>query len=281
MQENPVKKETLPELLDRAEAEKQYLPAVPIQQLKSQVVLIQQIMRDVMDEGTHYGVIPGCGNKPTLLKAGAEKLMLTFRLGVDPEVYDLSKGDVIRYRIRAKIFSLDSLAVVGYGLGECSSAENKYKNKNSADVANTVLKMAKKRALVDGVMTVTAASDIFTQDIEDLDLKTTQHEPAKTYPRQAAPTYPLKSSGISLFQISDSEINQMLEMMDEMGYAPEKKELALQKAKLVGPKKALEGLQKQYEAFLDRQFKAQDVLIDALEKNEAEITGGINNEEKI
>jgi len=278
MQENPVKKETLPELLGMAEAEKQYLPAVPIQQLKSQVVLIQEIMRDVMDEGTHYGVIPGCGNKPTLLKAGAEKLMLTFRLGVDPEIADLSKGDVIRYRIRAKIFSLDSLAVVGYGLGECSSAENKYKNKSAADIANTVLKMAKKRALVDGIMTVTAASDIFTQDIEDLDLKPTQNEPAKTYPRQASPTYPLKSSGISLFQLSDSEINQMLEMMDEMGYAPEKKELALQKAKLVGPKKALEGLQKQYEAFLDRQFKAQDVLIDALEKNEAEINGEINPE---
>jgi hypothetical protein len=39
---------------------------------------------------------------------------------------------------------------------------------NPADVSNTVLKMAKKRGLIDAVLTVTAASDLFTQDIEDL-----------------------------------------------------------------------------------------------------------------
>jgi hypothetical protein len=39
---------------------------------------------------------------------------------------------------------------------------------NPADYYNTVLKMAKKRAHVDAVLTATAASDIFTQDIEDM-----------------------------------------------------------------------------------------------------------------
>jgi hypothetical protein len=38
---------------------------------------------------------------------------------------------------------------------------------NPADYFNTCLKMAKKRALVDAVLTSTAASDIFTQDIEE------------------------------------------------------------------------------------------------------------------
>ncbi|HIJ50738.1 MAG TPA: hypothetical protein HPP54_06770, partial [Nitrospinae bacterium] len=38
---------------------------------------------------------------------------------------------------------------------------------NPADYYNTVLKMAKKRALVDAVLTATAASDIFSQDIEE------------------------------------------------------------------------------------------------------------------
>ena len=37
-----------------------------------------------------------------------------------------------------------------------------------ADVYNVVLKQAKKRALVDAVLTATAASDLFTQDLEDL-----------------------------------------------------------------------------------------------------------------
>lgn len=39
---------------------------------------------------------------------------------------------------------------------------------NPADLANTALKMAKKRALIDGILTVTAASDIFAQDLEEL-----------------------------------------------------------------------------------------------------------------
>ena len=44
----------------------------------------------------------------------------------------------------------------------------KQENPDIADVWNTVLKMAKKRAHVDATITATAASDIFTQDVEDL-----------------------------------------------------------------------------------------------------------------
>lgn len=40
-------------------------------------------------------------------------------------------------------------------------------NPDIADVYNTCLKMAKKRSLVDGTLTATAASDIFTQDIDE------------------------------------------------------------------------------------------------------------------
>lgn len=51
-------------------------------------------------------------------------------------------------------------------------------NQDPADQYNTVLKMAKKRALVDAVLTATAASDIFAQDLEDLEDKI--EEPAAT-----------------------------------------------------------------------------------------------------
>jgi hypothetical protein len=40
-------------------------------------------------------------------------------------------------------------------------------NPDIADVFNTVLKIGKKRAMVDAVLTATAASDLFTQDMED------------------------------------------------------------------------------------------------------------------
>lgn len=173
-------------------------------EMKQQVNLIQQVLAEVMQAETHYGVIPGTGNKPSLLKPGAEKIMATFRLAADPIVEDLSDDTTARYRVMVRLIS-PSGRCIGAGIGECSGAEKKYRwraavctqefeetpvdrrqelwkkgwnNKppqkvqqimtEKADTANTVLKMAKKRALVDAVLTATAASDIFTQDIEDL-----------------------------------------------------------------------------------------------------------------
>lgn len=169
------------------------------QQVRANINLIQEVMRSVMQDGVHYGKVPGCGDKPALFKPGAEKIMATFRIAADPEVEDLSSSDEVRYRIRCRGVS-GSGALLGVGVGECSSNEEKYKwrgvrsnpewnatpddrrrikytdrgeerqvRTNPSDVANTILKMAKKRALVDMTLTVTAASDIFTQDIEDED----------------------------------------------------------------------------------------------------------------
>lgn len=45
----------------------------------------------------------------------------------------------------------------------------KVENKNIINLANTILKMATKRAFVDAVLRVTGAGRIFTQDLEDLD----------------------------------------------------------------------------------------------------------------
>lgn len=170
-------------------------------EVRAQVNLMQDVMAEVMRDGVHYGTIPGTKSK-SLYKAGAEKLMATFRLAGDPEVQDLSHGGEIAYRVKVRLTTSGGV-FIGAGIGECSSSEDKYswraaicdeefddtpenrrrikyakwqgrveKKKqvrtNPADVANTILKMAKKRAQVDAVITATAASDIFTQDIEDL-----------------------------------------------------------------------------------------------------------------
>lgn len=198
-------------------------------QVKEQVNLIQDVMRSVMRDGEHYGKIPGCGDKPSLLKPGAEKLMFTFRLVADPEVevhelYHPSVQGHREYRVKVKIYSNGGV-YMGGGVGSCSTMESKYRYRggekiptdtpvpteywnlkkdgrldeakgliggdgygvakidgkwvvceigekmehdNPADFYNTCEKMAKKRALVDATLTVTAASDIFTQDIEEL-----------------------------------------------------------------------------------------------------------------
>lgn len=192
-----------------------------VEEIKAQVQLIQKVMKAVMIEGVHYGTIPGCGDKPTLLKPGAEKLSSTFRLAPEISVDDMSVSDEASYRVTVRIKNLAG-DFLGAGVGECSSDEDKYKWKkavcdeewdeaeedrkrkkwkiynnrkyqakqirtNFKDVSNTVLKMAKKRALVDAVLTCTAASDIFTQDIEDMDMGTVSNGKPKGKPDVKSP----------------------------------------------------------------------------------------------
>jgi hypothetical protein len=47
---------------------------------------------------------------------------------------------------------------------------------NPADYYNTVKKMAKKRAMADGILTATCSSDLFTQDLEDLNANFKQYD---------------------------------------------------------------------------------------------------------
>lgn len=151
--------------------------AMSPQDLKAQVELIQAVNNAVMEEGKHYGVVPGA-KKPSLFKPGAEKLALTFRLDPqyeitdkamvhpDPDVKD-DKGFVM-YEIRCTLYSIVTGVRIGSGAGACNSKENKYRTVPAMNLQNTILKMAKKRALVDATLTATAASDVFTQDLEDM-----------------------------------------------------------------------------------------------------------------
>lgn len=162
--------------------------ALPVEQqgaleVRKQVNAIQYLMKDVLQEGTHYGIIKGCGTKPTLLQAGAEKIAYMFHFvptyTVEREDFE---GGHRSYDVTCTLTNRDTGQVMGYGVGECSTLESKYRyrwvgynenrhkeeNPDIADVWNTVIKMAKKRAFVDAVKSTTAASDIFTQDIEDM-----------------------------------------------------------------------------------------------------------------
>lgn len=96
------------------------------QAIKSQVNLIQSIMKDVMIKDVHFGTIPGT-DKPTLLKAGAEKLCLTFRLAVGLNVTERELGNGHReYEVRCTLTSPTG-HVVGEGLGVCSTMESKFR----------------------------------------------------------------------------------------------------------------------------------------------------------
>ncbi len=206
----------------------QRIGALTVQDVQAQVNLIQHILREVMQKDQHFGVIPGTGTKPTLLKAGAEKLCLTFRLDPQYESTERYEGAHLTVKSKCTLFHIPSGQRFGSGEGSCSTHESKYAyrqgsrkcpncraeaiikgkdfkndglptgwlcyakkggcgtkfvdgdktiegqtigrmpNEDLADQYNTVLKMANKRSLVAAVLNATAASDIFTQDIEDM-----------------------------------------------------------------------------------------------------------------
>jgi len=199
--------------------------AMDVQTVTRQVNTVQQIMRNIMQENEHYGVIPGT-KKPSLFKPGAEKLGLVFRLR--PE-YQIDRSDLPNghreYEVVCTLIHIPTGQSVGQGVGNATTMEGKYRFRggekegtgqpipkeywnlkkigkfdeaqaaiggpgfapgkvegkweicsigekqeydNPADYYNTVMKMAKKRAHVDAILTATAASDIFTQDTEDM-----------------------------------------------------------------------------------------------------------------
>ena len=200
---------------------------LPVAEVTSRVRRIQEVMTALMKKDVHYGIIPGTP-KPTLYQPGAELLCTTFRIAPSPQVEDLSTSDAIRYRVTMRAVSQTSGEILGEGMGECSSDEEKYRwhrpvcdeefaetpetlrrekwmrgrngnfkakqiRTSPADIANTVLKMAYKRALISMTRVSLACSDIFAQDLEDLPaeiLETVvgaEHQPIQPPQRKAAP----------------------------------------------------------------------------------------------
>jgi len=165
--------------------------AVEPAEVKRRTDMLREYVRNHMVDGEDYGVIPGGGNKPTLFKAGAEKLNAVFGLSplveVSSRVENWDDG-FVSYEVKVALFNKRSDKVDAEGIGSCNSRERRYKNQDAANIANTVLKMAKKRALIDATLSATRASGMFTQDLEDMDLS----EPAPRY--GSSPARPVNRS---------------------------------------------------------------------------------------
>lgn len=197
--------------------------ALTAETLRRQVSIVREAQRAVMKMGHHYDKIPGCGDKPVLLKPGAEVIALTFQFATEYRVEQTNLGNGHReYEVTCVLTHRPTGGYVGQGIGSCSTMETKYRfrkaervcpecgkeciikgkqefgggwvcyqrkggcgakfqdkdpaiekqngrveHDNPADYYNTCLKMGKKRAFVDAILTSTAASDVFTQDLED------------------------------------------------------------------------------------------------------------------
>jgi hypothetical protein len=250
--------------------------------VRGQVNLIQTVMKEVMQEGQHYGVVPGC-KKPSLWKPGAEKISMTFRLrpiinAGDVQITQLGNGHR-EIMVSCHVLNADGLELAT-GIGSCSTMENKYRyrggekkptgrdvpreywnlkkdgqaneaqeliggrgfgaakidgkweivemgekqeNPDIADTYNTVLKMAKKRAYIDGILSATAASDIFTQDIEELSdaaEEHVEHKPPVEMPKRKQPDTSTAEKvpggdGVKVALINDGERAHLFATADE------------------------------------------------------------------
>lgn len=194
-----------------------------LEELRANLSYIHEVMQSVMKEGQDYGKVPGCGDKPSLLQPGAQKLCMTFRL--QDRVKEEKVIDLPNYHREYRfIVSLVSLTGCEWdGVGTCSTLEAKYRYRSSgrrcpkcgketirkskqgegwycwakiggcganfpgnleaitsqketkvehdnpADFWNTVRKMAFKRALVHAAINATNTSELWTQDVEDMD----------------------------------------------------------------------------------------------------------------
>ncbi len=169
----------------------------------------QQVVHATLIPNQDYGVIPGTGGKPTLLKPGAEKIVKLLGLADTYEIIDRQEDwtkPFFRYLIRCSLCHVGSGKVISEGLGECNSMESKYRyrwvgekdlpagvdkaklvtqvrqtkaggkwtvyrleNEDIFSQVNTILKMSKKRSLVDAALSAGRLSNVFTQDIEDME----------------------------------------------------------------------------------------------------------------
>lgn len=123
--------------------------AVAIDDAVSRVEAKHQFFKRVMRANDHYGVIPGTGTKPTLLKPGAELLLANMGLNAEfedenPPILDVTGAEhngepFLAYRRRCKIYrqigpTESERMLVGQASGSCNSWEKKYRYRNAERV---------------------------------------------------------------------------------------------------------------------------------------------------
>lgn len=177
---------------------------VSFKQTMQKISQWQSLVQQNLKEGKDYGIIPGT-SKPTLYKSGAEKIFMLGKLRSTFDILDETKDyekEFFQFEVRWNLWAGENLICQGIGL--CSSKEDKYRyrwvnenklpnnikkdslvyrikagkygeykqyrieNEDICSIANTILKMAKKRAEVDAALLVGSLSELFTQDVEDL-----------------------------------------------------------------------------------------------------------------
>ena len=197
---------------------------VDLNQIQGQLAAItnfQRIVKSQFTQNVDYGIIPRTGNKPTLLKPGAEKICMLLGLKSEFEIAEQTRdweNGFFQYMIKCKLIkTVDGVdEIITEGLGSANTLETKYVKADAFSVDNTVLKMAKKRALVDAALMVGSLSNIFTQDIEDMDLTGGSTNQRRYYTdRDGTIT---QAQARQMFELAEGNDEAVREAMEKFGY---------------------------------------------------------------
>lgn len=237
--------------------------------MKMKLNLTKEFFREVMQEGVDYGVIPGT-DKPALFKAGAEGLCEFYNLAptiagkVEDKSHDTGYYSV---DITVRLIHRQTGSIIAEGVGHANTYESRYRwrwvyerdipkgiakedlfakefngrnsskyfkyrieNDDMYSIWNTVLKMAKKRALVDAVLSATRSSGLFAQTQDELDAYLHGEDPDGDPEGQATPTPPRQNrqqsggrttqgsgSGTSRGANGATQKNRVLGLMKQQG----------------------------------------------------------------
>ena len=171
---------------------------VTFAEAKHRLQQLQQFISEFMKPGVDYGIVPGT-DKPTLLKPGAEKLCEIYGFSKWVEILHQTEDydrPLFAYTVKVRLVSKIAGFTEAEGVGAANSREKKFVKQDPFTIQNTLLKMAKKRALVDAVLSATRSSGLFTQDMEDLELPqpitAPKPQPPACLPPAAPPTKPVE-----------------------------------------------------------------------------------------
>jgi hypothetical protein len=110
------------------------MPVMDIQLAGQRRSALVEFTKSIMVSGKDYGIIPGTGDKPTLLKPGAEKLTTFFGLAPRFELVDramdwtgIEHGGEPFFYLQYRCELYRDGVMVGSGVGSCNSWEKKYR----------------------------------------------------------------------------------------------------------------------------------------------------------
>lgn len=163
-------------------------PQTDLERTKDYFARLDEFIRNCLVNDVDFGRY-GTAKKPSLLQPGADKLMHWLQLHATyPVITPTERWEdappLLSYIVQCRLLTIND-ECAGEAYGSCNSRENQYKSQNVYQIANTLVKMAQKRARVAAVVMVAGVSQHFTQDMEDV----TAHVTATAKPMASAQSW--------------------------------------------------------------------------------------------